>query len=101
MFDLASYVTFPDFSAGLNRTHSALKSGGRGRRLDNDEVAAPTARPRRQIALSWYGGRRGGVSWQLFMSFAGIPAEFAELGLNLYSGCAVGCRYCYAFGSTA
>ena len=24
----------------------------------------------------------------------GIATEFAELGLNLYSGCAVGCRYC-------
>ena len=24
----------------------------------------------------------------------GRAAEFAELGLNLYSGCAVGCRYC-------
>ena len=25
----------------------------------------------------------------------GKPAEFGDLGLNLYYGCAVGCRYCY------
>ena len=24
----------------------------------------------------------------------GIMTAFGELGLNLYSGCAVGCRYC-------
>ena len=28
----------------------------------------------------------------------GQPAAFGELGLNLYSGCAVGCRYCYFVG---
>ena len=30
----------------------------------------------------------------------GTMAEFAELGLNLYSGCAVGCRYCSDFFAT-
>ena len=25
----------------------------------------------------------------------GTPAEFCELGVNLYYGCVVGCRYCY------
>ena len=28
------------------------------------------------------------------MSFAGIPATYGEPAVNLYSGCAVGCRYC-------
>ena len=30
----------------------------------------------------------------------GRGADIAEFGLNLYSGCAIGCRYCYSFGST-
>ena len=37
---------------------------------------------------------RGGVSCQLFLSFAGNRLNFSELGVDLYSGCAVGCRYC-------
>ena len=72
------------------------------RRLDH-RAMFPTETQARPVRRCGKGDRPRDLdawpSWRRFMSviyeLRGKAAEFGDLGLNLYSGCAVGCRYCH------